>query len=309
MKKSIKILLEKYQVRKTKKQKQAFIGWLKTHLSGMGYTLKEDKYSKSGNNLIVGDVETAEIIITAHYDTQPNAFFPLVMAFSNWGSFIFSQIVILLPLSLIYLCCFAVVSAFAGAAVASVVCMWLLFAYCIQILCGVANRHTSNDNTSGVATLIAILEDVPEEERKKICLVFFDQEELGLIGARKFHKKYKRIVENKPLINFDCVADGDTLTFVVKKKFKNSKYFELLTAANNEAMKDTSKKSRFADALWNIYSSDQLCFRYGVGVVAAKKAPLAGYYIDRIHSKWDTRFDNENILLLSDTVIRMIRSI
>ena len=53
--------------------------------------------------------------------------------------------------------------------------------------------------------------------------------------------------------------------------------------------------------------SDQLHFPHGVGVVAAKRAPIFGYYINNLHSRWDTKLDAENITLLTDTMLRMIR--
>ena len=309
MRKSAEIIMEKYQVRKTEKQKQAFREWLEGHLSEYGYRLIEEKYSKTGSNLVVGDVRKARVVLTAHYDTQPNFFAPVVMGFSNWISFGISQIIMLWPMLLFFGIYLALMNSFPGNAVVSLAGTLVFVAYFFQILCGIANKHTANDNTSGVATLISILEDLPQEDRHKVCVVFFDQEELGLIGSKKFQGKYKTVMKNKPLLNFDCVSDGQTLTFVMKKKFRDSKDFELLKEAAQQAAQESEKKLRFADALWNIYMSDQLFFPKGVGIVAAKKAPMFGYYIDRIHSKWDTKFDAENIALLTDTTLRLIRTI
>ena len=53
---------------------------------------------------------------------------------------------------------------------------------------GKANKHTANDNTSGVLTLIEALH---EDELKDVCCVFFDHEEVGLFGSRFFYKKHK----------------------------------------------------------------------------------------------------------------------
>ena len=309
MKKSTETLLEKYQVRKTKKQKQEFAAWLKSHCSAHGYTLREEQYSESGNNLIVGDVQSAELILAAHYDTPPNFGLPVMMGFSNWIFFSISQIIMLVPMLLLYAVSFFFVLPFFGPGFFSAIPLLLMVVYAAQMMFGIANKHNANDNTSGVATLVSILEELPEEERKKVCIVFFDQEELGLVGSKKFYNKYQEIVKHKPLINFDCVSDGSTLTFVVKKKFQNSKYFELLQKASDESVKESKKINRFASAFWNIYPSDQLHFPCGVGVVAAKKAPLLGYYIDRLHSACDTRFDNENIGLLTDTMLQFIRTV
>ncbi|QQK07461.1 M28 family peptidase [Miniphocaeibacter halophilus] len=72
----------------------------------------------------------------------------------------------------------------------------ILIAFLIQMTYGIANKHTVNDNTSGVATLLWIMEDLPETDRDKVC---FDQEEVGLIGSDNFKKKYKKIVKHKLL--------------------------------------------------------------------------------------------------------------
>ena len=306
MKDSLHILLEKYQMRKTKKQKGEFADWLKEHLSGYGYEVHEEKYSDSGTNWVIGQVASAKVVLTAHYDTPPDFFFPLVMGFSNWVSFLLSQVFMLWPIGLYYALYFGFFASLVGGGLLSFFFTILPVIYSVQILCGAANRHTANDNTSGVATLISILEELPEAEREKICVVFFDQEELGLVGSKHFYGKYRRIMANKPLINFDCVSDGDTLTFVMKKKFKESSCFDLLTAAAEKVVEGSRKTNRFADAFWNIYCSDQLFFPCGVGVVAAKKAPFFGYYIHRIHSCWDTQFDHVNIELLTNTMLHLI---
>ena len=309
MKKSSEILLEKYQVRKTKKQKQDFGVWLADYLSEYDYTVVEDKYSKNGSNYIVGDVESADVILTAHYDTQPTFFFPVTMGFSNWISFFISQILMMIPIFIFAALYSFIIFKFSLGLEFFLILAVLLLAYSIQMMCGLANKHTANDNTSGVATLISILEDISPEDREKICVVFFDEEELGLIGSKKFYKKYKESVIHKPLFNFDCVSDGEILTFVMKKKFKDSSVCGLLKKASDEAIKNSEKKIRFADALWNVYMSDQLHFPNGVGVVAAKKAHIFGYYINRIHSKWDTKFDSKNIELLKNTMLKLIKKI
>lgn len=305
---SSKILLEKYQIRKTKKQKQEFTIWLKQHLNNYGYHLQEDNYSKSGTNLIVGDIKSSKVILTAHYDTQPNAIFPVFMGFSNWIVFFLSQILSLLPIILIFIAYLFINGEFGQDSLTitfrdiNIINIFLL-AYFFQLIFGFANKHTANDNTSGVATLISILESLPQKDRDKVCVVFFDQEELGLVGSSNFSKKYASFVQNKPLINFDCVSDGDTLTFISKKSFRKSEYIGLLQSSAKNIIYPSNKKYRFGNAIWNIYMSDQLYFNQGVGVVAAKKIPVLGYYIDRIHSLFDTKFDSSNIQLLTNTIL------
>ena len=309
MKKSSEILLTDHQIRKTKIQKQRFREWLTEYLSESGYTFTEDWYSQRGCNFIAGDVRTAETVISAHYDTPPNFIFPAVIGFSSWFSFLISQFLMILPFAAvimlyIFLVSFLSLSGYFLLAVPAV-----SFAYSLQIMFGAANRHNANDNTSGTAVLISVLEQLPAEERHKVCVVFFDQEESGLIGSKHFYKKYKKYMDDKPLINFDCVTDGRTLNFISKKKFRNSVYCALLREAAEKSAENTDRKIRFADALSNVYMSDQMSFPVSSGVAAAKKIPVFGYYIDRIHSRFDTKFDSENISVLTQTAVRLISAL
>ena len=304
MKESLKILLSEHQVRKTKKQKQEFRDWLTGYLSESGYTLKEDWYSRSGCNLVAGDVRSAEAVFAAHYDTPPNFIFPVIIGFSNWFSFFISQFLAVLPLAAVLSLYIFIAAWFSFSFLFFMAAPLICLAYSVQIMFGAANRNNANDNSSGTAVLISFLEQLPEEERDKVCVVFFDQEELGLVGSKYFYKKYKEYMNDKPLVNFDCVGDGQTLTFILKKKFRDSEYSVLLKDAAEKSAENTEKKLRFAGALTNVYMSDQMSFPLSAGVAAAKKIPLFGYYLSRIHSSFDTKFDTENISVLAETMIR-----
>lgn len=187
----------------------------------------------------------------------------------------------------------------------------ILIAFLIQMMFGVANKHTVNDNTSGVATLLWIMEELKEEDRNKVCFVFFDQEEIGLVGSGNFKRKYKSIVNNKLLINFDCVANSDNIGFIGKKAFRNSDNNRLLNESIEKVIggNKLGKKYFTGSALKYIYPSDQLYFKQGVGVAALKKMPILGYYLNGIHNSRDKIFMEENIELLKDTMIDFIEKV
>ena len=69
-------VLDKYQIRKTKAQKNAFISFLQEKVGKMGYTSKLEAGKGGACNIIVGDVESAKVVYTAHYDTCPVLPFP-----------------------------------------------------------------------------------------------------------------------------------------------------------------------------------------------------------------------------------------
>ena len=66
-------IFNRFQVRKTKKQKLAFIALLQKHIPSL--QVQEAGLAKS-RNLIVGDPQTAKVILGAHYDTCARLPFP-----------------------------------------------------------------------------------------------------------------------------------------------------------------------------------------------------------------------------------------
>lgn len=326
MKKNIKDLIENFQVRKTDMQKVSFRMWMSEITKEMGYKMDIEVDGKS-QNLVFGDPRTSKLILTAHYDTQPNAYIPIVTFFSNHLTYLISQILSLWPIVLYYM----IVSLIFFLAVNGLEVLYyqynlllidtlyvlvplvlislfyviipLLFVY--QIMMGKENKHTVNDNTSGVSVLISIMEDLDESLRDKVCFVFFDLEEAGLVGSSKFKKKHKAYVHNIPLINFDCVSDGGTYLFVAKKRFRESNVMESIERHSGKLKKPVV----FKKAIIAPYASDQLHFKNSVGVVAAKHIKGLGYYLDRIHTKRDTVFQYENIIELKDLSIKLIEEL
>ena len=176
--------------------------------------------------------------------------------------------------------------------------MWVMLA-------GPANKHTANDNTSGVITLLEIYQAMSEEQRQQVCFVFFDNEEKGVIGSAQFRRKYKKVFKTKLLLNFDCVSDGDYFLFGISKK-ANQKYYVPLS----RAFTSTESKTAMLESLKKVYyPSDQAGFPVAIAVAALKYKKPLGYYMDKIHTKRDTAFDQENISYLTQRTIQFIDSI
>jgi hypothetical protein len=53
------------------------------------------------------------------------------------------------------------------------------------------------------------------------------------------------------------------------------------------------------------YPSDQANFRHGVGVAALKRTRRGLLYMDRIHTKGDTVYEEKNIRFLTEGAIRL----
>ena len=288
-----KKILETYQVRKTKKQKTAFIDMLTAELEADGHQVNVERSGLfRSRNIVVGDLENCEVVLGAHYDTAPVLPFPNFLAPKNLLVYLLFVLALVAALSLIEFIVGSVIYLITDSQFAVTLFLYGLLAFFLGwTLFGKANKHTANDNTSGVVTLVEAL--ACEELQGKICCVFFDHEEVGLFGSMAFASKHKRIMKDKLLINFDCVGDGDHLLLVVNKRASGS--WEALEAA---FLPEGEKQVELTKALTTMYPSDQSNFKKNIGVAAFKRNRIFGYYMNKIHTKHDVNCDMRNIELI-----------
>ena len=286
-----KEILEKYQIRKTRKQKTAFIEFLRAHYPNL--KIEDDAVGYS-RNIVIGDPDTAKAVFGAHYDTCAVMPFPnFIMPKSVTVSILYA-FVLVIPMAIIA----SVVGNAAGWIFGdpSLTGLFTLLTYWVVLfllILGPANKHTVNDNTSGVITLIELMDSMAEEERAQSCFVCFDNEEKGLLGSSVFNKEHKNVMKDKLMINFDCVSDGDYLMLIPDKKS-----FPELSEKLEAAFVNTGDKTVLIEnAKFVYYPSDQKNFKKNIGVAAFKKSKL-GLYMDRIHTPRDTVMDERNIEVL-----------
>ena len=302
---SNKIMAE-MQVRKSKKQKKNFRAWLCGELEAAGYAPTVEK-GFAARNVVVGDPDKAQVLLTAHYDTQPVLPIPNFITPRNLFFFVLYQIAIVLPLFIVIAIVEGVLISFAPEAV-----LWWLMPLTSMGICvffiwwimdGKANKHTANDNTSGVLTLLETALALPPEHRERVCFVFFDNEEKGMFGSAAFAKKHKQVKKHTTVLNFDCVSDGDSIQFFPQKKLKKD---EDALQRIEAAFLPTGGKDVQVVRSFSMYPSDNANFKRGAGVCALKHKKVIGYYMDRIHTNKDTVLDKANIALLRDGCLRYI---
>ena len=305
----IKELFEKHEVRKTRKQKGAFIEHILGYAEKHGYKAHVEGGSLRSRNIVIGDPESAKVTYTAHYDTCPRLPFPNFITPKNIGIYLLYQLVLTVVLVAIPM----LIGGFAGylfgltaldelvvGELTFLVSYIILIGELALIMVGPANKHTANDNTSGVATLIEIMKELPEEQRSEVAFIFFDLEEVGLVGSSSYYAKHKTKLANKLIVNFDCVSDGKNILFVMKKG---------VFPFENALKKAYSPEGEYAPEFLSrgvFYPSDQAKFPCGVGACALKKSKRFGIlYMNRIHTKRDTEFDEENIAFFKQGSIRL----
>jgi len=294
-------ILDNYQIRKTKKQKTAFMEWLEPIVQANGHEMQVEKGS-GARNIVIGDVESAKVIFAAHYDTCAVMPFPNFITPKSITLYIAYQFLLTFGISAVALI-ISVAARFLFPDFQGLVTLFVLYGILGLLIFGPANKHTVNDNTSGVTAVLDLMQAMPAELKDKAAFVLFDLEEAGLIGSASFSSKHKKVMKDKLLVNMDCVSDGDTILFCFRKKSKSD--VELFKACFPS---DERVESDFVIKGY-VYPSDQANFPRGVGVAALLKTKGGLLYMDKIHTPKDTVYREENIAYLVDGCIRLTESI
>ena len=290
-------ILANWQVRKTPKQKDDFIAFLKGKIPGL--RVEEGGFGKN-KNLVVGDVASARVICTAHYDTCARLPFPNFLAPKNIPANLGYALLLCAPMIAIIV----ILRGLLGFVIDDPqLLFWISYlvgmgTFLLVLLAGPPNPNTVNDNTSGVITLCELMAALSPEERSKVAFVFFDNEENGLFGSRYFARLHKKEgLKDKLVMNFDCVSDGEHIMLVQNRAARKA-----FGATLAESFVSTPEhKVHLESAATTMYPSDQASFPTNVGIAAFKHKKGIGLYIDRIHTKKDTVLRESNITYLVES--------
>ena len=297
---STKLVFANHEIRKSRQQKTYFIEWVSEYAKAKGYDVKTEKGSFRSRNIIIGDPDSAKVIFTAHYDTCAAMPLPNFITPKSFICYLLYQLVLTLVIIAVPVAVAALVGLI-NEALVSLTAILGIYLVLFLLMFGPANKHSANDNTSGVTAVLDLLSVLPEEKRTDVAFVLFDLEEAGLIGSSSFAKKHRKNIRNTLLINFDCVSDGENILFALNRKAKV--YKEKI----DEAYVSDGKYSVDVACKGVFYPSDQMNVPMGVGVAALKKSKKLGVlYMDRIHTKKDTVYNEENIAFLVRGSLKLI---
>ncbi len=295
-------VLHQFPVRKTKAQKQAFRDAVQSYGESLGYAGKVEEGKQGCRNLIFGDPDKAEILVTAHYDTPAVSPIPNSIAPTNFLIAVLKSI----PL----MASFLVAGFFGGflmgkgQGILGVLLFLIPFAVVYLLRMGPQNKQNANDNTSGVVTVLEIMRSLLPAHREKVCFVLFDLEEAGLIGSAGYRKAHKKVTEDQFVLNLDCVGDGDEIWFFPSKKLKKD-------ADKMAKLKRCSgwfgpKCIRIHEKGFSQYPSDHIHFPLSVGIGAFHQKKGVGPYLSRIHTAKDTVLDETNVNILRACIATLI---
>ena len=297
-------VLEQFPVRKTKKQKMAFRAAVQSYAESLGYPVSVETGTFGACNLLLGDPEQAKFLVTAHYDTCAGMPIPNFITPCNLPLFLLHQLALTGVLAAVYLCAVnGFILLFENHRFSSLLALLCVAFLVLWMLIGPANKNNTNDNTSGVVTLLEIARTFPENQRHKVCFVLFDLEEAGLIGSACYRKKHKEATDKQLVLNLDCVGEGDHLLMFPTKYLKENR--KRLTSLYKACGYFGKKSLRVYEEGRYVYPSDQMHFPYGVGICALRKHKKL-LYLSRIHTKKDTILEETNVNILRAALTTLI---
>ena len=313
----IETLVQEFPIRKSKAQKAAFREWAVSWAKTQGYSAQVEtkRNIATCHNVVIGDPETAEVVFTGHYDTPATMPIPNFITPCNVAVYLLYQLllvpVLLLPAAAVAAGFYFIATGLGmntemAEGFAPLVALVMLYTTLGLMMCGPANRHNVNDNTSGVAAVMELMLRIPEEQRSKVAFILFDNEEKGMLGSGAYAGAHKAVKKDKLLINMDCVGDGEHVLFFANKRTRQLACFPQLEKAMQQAEGRSFVMNRMEKC---IYPSDQANYKLGVAVCACKKKKGIGYYCDRIHTKNDTVCEQANLDFLAEGLSAFVNTL
>ena len=300
-------LNQNYPVRKTLQEKIDFRNYILEMLKKKGIQAKVECTKDTKNdNIVVGDPTTAKVVFTAHYDTPACSIFPNIMMPKHrilFYAYQFVPIIFLLMVSLsVAFLTNALINDDRAFYISFLVSYYGLF---FGIMRAFKNKKNYNDNTSGVATVLSVIDYLSQDELKNVAFILFDNEEKGKKGSKAYFNDHKDEMMDKFLINFDCVGNGDNFIFIAQKDAMDSTEYKLLESSfdNKDIFNLEFLSHKQGDS-----NSDHKNFPKGVACVACKKMNNGLLYTPHIHTNKDVMANNSNIEFLTKNICIFIRN-
>lgn len=299
-------LLAVHPVRRTGAQKADFRKWLIRELKRAGWRAGEETYGKLNGsvNVVAGDPEGADVILCAHYDTPARMLVQDFVSPTNVLAHVLYHVMVALVLA---------AAAFALALAVSfplnkpelMVPLFLILAVAALWVSayGPANQNNANGSSSGVLALLAAAN--ANLDRKRVCLVFLDNNERNLLGSSAFKKAHPNKAAQTLFINLDCVGDGENILLIPSKSSRWDG--ELLEALEEAFPAEEGRSPRLLTRGLQYYPSDNRRFKFHVTVCACRYLAGLGYYIPHLRTKRDTALDEGNIGYIARGVERFLR--
>lgn len=294
----IKDIIANHPIRRSEEQKEKFRKYICEETKNINKEIKVECLDKKHNNILIGNIDDADVVFTAHYDTPAASIFPNIMMPRNKVLGMIYQFSYPIGLALLSLGISYLITNLLGLSHeiwAALYIVLYLGGFYLLTRC-FDNKNNYNDNTSGVAS---VLELAKKSQSNKVAFILFDNEEKGKLGSKAF-SNYHKNYNSKLIINLDCVGNGNNIIIVAKDNAIKHRFYNSLkeTLIGND-----DYNVEFYGMKGSLSNSDYKNFECGISVMACKKKKIIGYYTPRIHTKFDVICDNNNIEFIVNSLL------
>ena len=301
-------LIQNHPTRRSEAQKAAFREDIIADLSTRGYAASVEVNGGKHKNVVVGDPTGAEVVLTAHYDTPAASLFPNIMiprARVLFYLYQFLPVILLLVVSLglSYLFGMVLLEKYEAYLIGFLI---LYYGGYFLMFRTFENKNNYNDNTSGVAAVLSVADALGEADKDKVAFILFDNEERGKKGSKAYFADHKDGMQDRVVINLDCVGNGDHIVFISKPQVQEKPIYKSLQASFESADGFTVHfySSKEADA-----NSDHKSFPLGVGCMACGRSKHGVLFAGRIHTARDVVAKDENIEFLTRGMLKFVSTV
>lgn len=299
------ILAERFPVRKTKAQKQAFREWLTEELKALGCEPREETNGHlRARSILVGDPEHSAVLFVCHYDTPPRWILPDLWFPRNlllWSLVqLLHMLLLLLPALAVYLSLWRLTGGNAQIGLWGLVLTYLGMLALNQF--GPANR-TNRGEDADVAAMLDLLASLPEEDRAKAAWLFADQGCRGGNGARAWGKANPLAAYTRLTVAFARLGGGDHLLAAGTRLAAKCTGWGALAGALSatDGLKTTVTGARFCTV-----RGDRRAFRCGVSLTGCKYSRLADFWANGGRTPADSAADMETVGAVCEALKRFL---
>ncbi|MGN1343225.1 MAG: hypothetical protein ACI4U3_01505 [Traorella sp.] len=243
-------------------------------------------------NLVVGDVQKADLILACSYDTPSVAIFPKLKYFPFNPSYnvkeeLKNTILQCICGSLFFLVIFFLIRGFMSSSlivkILRVIFILICAFGCYRSFKPAGNRVNFARNSASVAVLFKLIENV---KNPKIAYVFLDQNCSSYEGAKLMRDE---LSQNKHVLFLDNLASGDKTVLAYRKKEDIQKFDNV----------DWMKKEY--DETSNLLSYFDHAIMLSCGKIKDKK-----FYVEKTRTKYDYEVDMERLTQIYEKLYEIV---
>ncbi|MBR5344748.1 MAG: hypothetical protein IK127_02880 [Clostridia bacterium] len=292
------LLAERFPIRKTAEQRQAFQEWLTAELKSLGYKAKEETNGHfKAHNILVGDPEKTAVLFVTHMDTPARWLLPDMLFPRNyflWGMWqLLHMGLLLIPTVLVYLGIWQIYGQNAQLGLWGLVLTYLALLLLSQY--GPANPVNRGEDAD-LAAMLTLMASLPEEDRGKAAFLFTDRGAVGGMGAKAWAKEHPIPAYTRLTVAFARIGTGDHLVMpATKLAVKSTGFGSLVGTFERDSGHQVERCSSVACTI----RGERKAFRCGMSITGCHHSSILGLWCKGGHTPADRELDLANIEAVS----------